>query len=92
MAKQAKQSKSAPVSPGVKPQRAPARPRAFATESNPVLMDMLKLRVNWPHRKQPVNLRIDTDIVDWFRGGGAGYQTRMNAVLRAFVDAQQKRR
>ena len=92
MVKQAKQSKSAPASPGVTPQRAAGRPRAVATESNPVLMDMLKLRVNWPRRKQPVNLRIDTDIVDWFRGGGAGYQTRMNAVLRAFVDAQQKRR
>jgi uncharacterized protein (DUF4415 family) len=55
-------------------------------------MDMSKLQVNWPHPKQPVNLRIDSDIIEWFRHGGAGYQTRMNAVLRAFVDAQAKRR
>jgi uncharacterized protein (DUF4415 family) len=55
-------------------------------------MDMLKLEVNWPRHKQPVNLRIDSDIIEWFRRGGAGYQTRMNAVLRAFVDAQPKRR
>ena len=55
-------------------------------------VDMLKLQVNWPRRKQPVNLRIDSDIIDWFRRGGSGYQTRMNAVLRAFVDAQSKRR
>jgi uncharacterized protein (DUF4415 family) len=92
MAKQAKKSKSAPASPSVTPQRAAGRPRSVPAESNPALMDMLKLQVNWPHHKQPVNLRIDTDIVDWFRGGGAGYQTRMNAVLRAFFDAQQKRR
>jgi uncharacterized protein (DUF4415 family) len=55
-------------------------------------MDMSKLQVNWPRHKQPVNLRIDSDIIEWFRHGGAGYQTRMNAVLRAFVDAHSKRR
>jgi uncharacterized protein (DUF4415 family) len=37
-------------------------------------------------------LRIDQDILAWFRQGGPGYQTRMNAVLRAFVDAQQGKR
>jgi len=55
-------------------------------------VDMARLEVTWPRLKQPVNLRIDSDIIDWFRSGGAGYQTRMNAVLRAFVDAQSKRR
>jgi len=37
-------------------------------------------------------LRIDQDILAWFRDRGPGYQTRMNAVLRAFVDAQQRKR
>jgi uncharacterized protein (DUF4415 family) len=60
--------------------------------SAPVTMDMARLEVAWPRHKQPVNLRIDSDIIDWFREGGSGYQTRMNAVLRAFVDAQAKRR
>ena len=69
--------------------RAPAtRSRTRASAS----VDMSKLEVAWPRHKQPVNLRIDSDIIDWFREGGAGYQTRMNAVLRAFVDAQSKRR
>jgi uncharacterized protein (DUF4415 family) len=48
--------------------------------------------VAWPQPKQAVSLRIDQDILDWFRDGGPRYQTRINAVLRAFVDARQGRR
>jgi uncharacterized protein (DUF4415 family) len=40
--------------------------------------------------KRMVCLRIDRDILDWFRSGGKGYQTRMNAVLRAYMEAQVK--
>jgi uncharacterized protein (DUF4415 family) len=43
-----------------------------------------------PGPKQLVCLRIDRDILDWFRGQGRGYQTRMNAVLRAYMAAQTK--
>jgi uncharacterized protein (DUF4415 family) len=50
------------------------------------------VQVTWPQPKQAISLRIDQDILDWFRNGGPGYQTRMNAVLRAFVDAQQGKR
>lgn len=38
-------------------------------------------------RKQPVALRLDADLVDWFRAQGPGYQTRINAILRAYRDA-----
>lgn len=75
--------------------RAKAKAKATASRSRvaaAIAVDMSKLEVSWPRHKQPVNLRIDSDIIDWFREGGAGYQTRMNAVLRAFVDAQPKRR
>ena len=37
--------------------------------------------------KTLVSLRLDQDVLEWFKGQGAGYQTRMNAVLRAFRDA-----
>jgi uncharacterized protein (DUF4415 family) len=37
--------------------------------------------------KASVSLRIDADVLAWFKSQGAGYQTRMNAVLRAFKDA-----
>jgi uncharacterized protein (DUF4415 family) len=50
------------------------------------------LQVTWPQPKQAISLRIDQDILGWFRDRGPGYQTRMNAVLRAFVDAQQGKR
>lgn len=35
--------------------------------------------------KQSLTLRLDADVVDWFRRSGDGYQTRMNAALRAFM-------
>lgn len=37
--------------------------------------------------KASVSLRIDADVLAWFKARGPGYQTRMNAVLRAFKDA-----
>ncbi|MGO9171603.1 MAG: BrnA antitoxin family protein [Rhodomicrobium sp.] len=42
--------------------------------------------------KKPLSLRLDADIVDWFQRQGAGYQTRINAVLREYVEHQQKDR
>jgi uncharacterized protein (DUF4415 family) len=41
--------------------------------------------IGLPPGKEAVKLRIDRDVLDWFRGTGKGYQTRMNNVLRAFV-------
>ncbi|MFQ6030979.1 MAG: BrnA antitoxin family protein [Dehalococcoidia bacterium] len=40
--------------------------------------------------KQLICLRVDQDLLDWFKGQGKGYQTRMNAVLRAYMEAQTK--
>jgi uncharacterized protein (DUF4415 family) len=37
--------------------------------------------------KQSISLRIDADVLDWFKSDGAGYQSRINAVLRAFKEA-----
>jgi len=47
-----------------------------------------KLRVQWPQRRVHVHLRVDEVVLDWFRRDGAGFPARMNAVLRAYVDAQ----
>jgi len=47
-------------------------------------------KVRMPTGKQSVSLRIDRDVLDWFRRQGRGYQTRMNAVLRAYVDAHRQ--
>ena len=35
--------------------------------------------------KQQITLRIDADVLEWFRASGAGYQSKMNAVLKAYV-------
>ena len=40
-----------------------------------------------PLKKEQIALRIDADVVGWFRAQGAGWQTRMNAVLKAYRDA-----
>lgn len=37
--------------------------------------------------KAAVSLRVDEDVIEWFKAQGPGYQTRINSVLRAFRDA-----
>ncbi len=40
-------------------------------------------------RKSQLTLRIDTDVLEWFRAKGAGYQSQMNAVLKAYKEAHR---
>lgn len=40
-----------------------------------------------PLRKQAISLRVDEDVLAWFRDHGPRYQSRMNAVLRSYMDA-----
>jgi uncharacterized protein (DUF4415 family) len=37
--------------------------------------------------KTLISLRVDEDVLEWFKAQGPGYQTRINSVLRAFRDA-----
>jgi uncharacterized protein (DUF4415 family) len=46
-------------------------------------------RVVMPGGKTSVHLRLDSEVVDWFKANGKGHLTRMNAVLRAYVEAQK---
>lgn len=39
--------------------------------------------------KQPVTLRIDTDVLTWFKAQGPGYQTRINQLLRRYMETHQ---
>ena len=43
-----------------------------------------------PPKKTAISLRVDEDVLDFFKGEGRGYQTRMNAVLRQYMDASKK--
>ncbi len=42
-----------------------------------------------PAGKEKVCLRLDRDVLDWFRHGGNGYQTKINAALRAYIAAHE---
>jgi len=45
-------------------------------------------KVVWPTRKAVVTMRLDTDLLAWFRRE-RGYQTRINAILRAYMKAHE---
>ena len=47
-----------------------------------------KLRL--PKTKPLISIRLDSDILEWFKSQGAGYQTRMNAVLRMYMEAHNE--
>ncbi|MEX1086757.1 MAG: BrnA antitoxin family protein [Steroidobacteraceae bacterium] len=40
-------------------------------------------------KKSLLSLRVDSDVIDWFKSKGAGYQSRMNALLRAYMEAHK---
>lgn len=40
-------------------------------------------------RKSQLTLRIDQDVVEWFRRQGRGYQTKINSLLRAYMEAHK---
>jgi uncharacterized protein (DUF4415 family) len=40
-------------------------------------------------RKAQLTLRVDSDVLDWYRRQGQGYQTKINALLRAYMDAHK---
>lgn len=40
-------------------------------------------------RKEQLTLRLDADVLAWFRAQGRGYQSRMNAVLKAYKEAHE---
>jgi uncharacterized protein (DUF4415 family) len=44
--------------------------------------------IGLPPAKQDIHIRLDGDILEWFKAHGRGYQTRINAVLRAFVQTR----
>lgn len=43
-----------------------------------------------PMTKQAISLRVDSDVLDWFKNQGKGYQSLMNSVLRSYVEHHVK--
>jgi uncharacterized protein (DUF4415 family) len=46
--------------------------------------------VLWPGRKRQITLRVDPDVLKFFRRHGKGYQTVMNSVLRRYMEARTR--
>jgi len=51
-----------------------------------------KARVPWPPAKKQLSIRLDVDVLNWLKGQGKGYQTRINRILRAAMEGQPSRR
>jgi uncharacterized protein (DUF4415 family) len=45
-----------------------------------------------PPKKKAISIRVDEDVLDYFKKDGAGYQRRMNAVLRSYMQQKRKKR
>ncbi len=48
-----------------------------------------KAEVRLPETKKGVYIRLDGDVLDWLKSQGKGYQTRINAILRAYYEAHR---
>lgn len=69
---------------------------AAAVRNDP---DAVPLDVDWsdavlvvPPRKQAISIRVDQDVLEFFKQQGAGYQRRMNAVLRSYMEQKKSPR
>ena len=71
--------------------------RQIASTSPPELADLpadfwKEAEVVWPVAKEAISLRVDRDVLEWFRAQGPRYQSRMNAVLRTYMAQAARRR
>lgn len=53
-------------------------------------IDWSKAKVVIPNPKKSISIRVDEDVIDFFRATGKGYQTRINAVLKHYVSEQKR--
>jgi uncharacterized protein (DUF4415 family) len=52
--------------------------------------DFFKEAVIWPGTKQQITVRLDPDVLEFFKKQGKGYQSTINAVLRKYMEAQKR--
>ncbi len=53
--------------------------------------DFFSEAIRWPGKKKQITLRLDPDVLAFFRKHGKGYQTIINAVLRKYVESRKGR-
>jgi uncharacterized protein (DUF4415 family) len=69
-----------------------ARAVADDPDTVPLDLDWTKARLVIPPGKEVVTLRLDNDVLGWFRAQGKGYQTRINQVLRVWYETELLKR
>lgn len=67
-----------------------ARAVANDPDAVPIDLDWSDAVLVMPVRKKAISIRVDEDVLDYFKKEGAGYQGRMNAVLRSYVSQKTK--
>ncbi len=67
---------------------------AISTDPNaaPSNIDWTDTELVYPEKKMPVSIRLDEDVVNFFKKSGPGYQTRINAVLRSYMEHLRSKR
>ena len=50
-----------------------------------------RVTVELPKPKDSITLRVDHDVLEWFKQQGKGYQSKINAILKAYAKAHQSR-
>jgi uncharacterized protein (DUF4415 family) len=63
---------------------------AASDPDHPALDDALWAQVDEPQPKEAISIKLDRDVLAYFRDQGRGYQTRINAVLRRYVNARRR--
>ena len=48
-----------------------------------------RAELQMPRSKKGIYVRLDADVIDWLKSRGKGYQTRMNAMLRALMESDR---
>lgn len=60
-------------------------------DEDDMVMDWDKATIELPQPKAVLNMRVDKEVLDYFRKTGKGYQSRINAILRSYVERKEHR-
>ena len=64
-----------------------ATPDPVAENVSEIVRKIARRELPSAPRKAAISLRLDAEVLDWFKAQGPGYQTRINAILKAYKDA-----
>ena len=65
----------------------PPAPEQTAEKFAEIVREIASRELPSAPRKAAISLRLDAEVLDWFKAQGPGYQTRINAILRAYKNA-----